>query len=79
MFFNVLSPGTWSFRGQGNVLVMCEPIRLQEILYPVLVMARTVIYEVVIYFLFKILFRKTQISLWCLILEDSVKCPVSLS
>ena len=28
-----------SFR---SVLVMCEPIRLQEILYPVLVMARTV-------------------------------------
>ena len=33
---------SYSLCGQGNVLVLCEPIRLREIIYPVLVIARTV-------------------------------------
>ena len=35
-------PRSYSFRGLGNVLVLREPIRALEIVYPVLVMARTV-------------------------------------
>ena len=35
-------PRPKSFRGLGNVLVLREPIRTQDIIYKVLVMARTV-------------------------------------
>jgi len=41
-FFSLAIPlGLSPFRGPDNVLVLPEPIRVQEIIYPFLVMART--------------------------------------